>query len=97
MSAQAFLAALAALFIVDAACTAFILKRGGVELNRLLARLMDRVGVQEALAMSKAAAFAVVAWGVAEISQAWRAAILAAYVLVVLWNLVQVYQLRRQR
>lgn len=99
---QVFLfAALLALSALDAWTTVQILRRGGVEQNGLVARLMQSQGVQAALGIVKGLFFAAV---LAALGSGWvagpaatQALILAdiAFAVIVVHNLVHLRRARR--
>lgn len=96
-----FLGVLAVLLALDALSTVYALTRfrsgpvRAVERNGPLAWLMGAVGVRAALVLVKVACFVLAVLLIAEISTAWRWAIVAVYVAVVINNAVQIYRLRR--
>jgi hypothetical protein len=92
-----FLLALIVLFVLDAATTVYILKRGGEELNGPLAWLMGEIGVKEALIVVKVVAFGAIAYVAEGVPNGVRIAILGGYVLLVGWNLYQVFELKREQ
>ena len=85
MNTQIFLALLLVLSAIDAALTIAIIKRGGRELNPVLAKLMGKVGVEWALLIVKLAGVGVV-WALGPIPTGAQYVLLAAYALVCLWN-----------
>lgn len=95
MATNLFLLLLAVLFAADAWSTYYILKRGGRELNKPLAWLMGRIGVQQALGVTKVAAFLLVAYYVEQVTPNLQIALLALYVAVVANNLKHVVRIRR--
>lgn len=72
--------------IIDYELTTGIIRRGGVELNPLLRRLMERMGVQPALISAKLIA-AGMGWILAYHGEAFALAVLCAiYAGVCAWN-----------
>lgn len=95
MSAEFFVGLLILLFFADAVTTDYIIRRGGVELNPVLAWLMDRLGRRQALLFVKAAALAVIVALLPWLTDPWRIAIVAMYVAIVGWNLFTIHKLKR--
>ena len=82
----ALFALLCVLQVADVALTVAILRRGGRELNPLLARLMKAVGELPALVLVKAAMLGVVLFFYAAIPEGLLAAACAVYVYVCFLN-----------
>lgn len=88
LAAHNFLALLVLLFAFDALTTFGIIKRG--------AWMMDRIGAQAALFAVKVGVFGIIASVTPQLAHTWRLAILAAYVLLVLWNLSVIARMKRR-
>lgn len=74
---------LVALNVLDAAMTALILQRGGVELNPLMRSLMVKVGTIPALVAVKVAMLTLIYWlNLGE----WLWLLVAAYAGICAWN-----------
>lgn len=88
-----FLATLALLQLLDLATTLAVLRAGGREVNPVMARVMAALGTVPALLLTKAAVVAAAwHWPMPEPAQ-WL--LLAAYVAVVLNNLIVHRKLRK--
>lgn len=87
---KALLIAFALLQLADAYTTSRILKAGGVETNKLMRRLMEQIGVTEALVLTKTLAIVIVvmAFAAGHLPVWVLAALCAFYVLVVLNNVL---------
>jgi len=79
------------LYVVDGWTTYQLRKRGGRELNPVLAALIARIGPYAALMIAKGAAVAALLWAAADMSPGWWALIAAGYAGVVSRNLYLLY------
>lgn len=80
-----FLLVLAALFLLDAVSTTYLLNRGYTEKNPLLSWAMKEIGRDEALALFKVVAFVAIA-SLAELHYSLQIFALSISCIVVAWN-----------
>ena len=93
MNSTILLAILAALQILDWITTATIIRGGGRELNPVICVLIKTLGLHQALALK-----CVIAIGLATLLLPHPQILLglvAAYVVVIVWNLYQLYKQRQ--
>ena len=94
MTPERWLAAFAAVNILDAALTLWALKLGGTEGNPLLGALMRRVHPALVLAATKGAYIVAVGAFLPAVAP-WVPWLVAFFVAVCIWNAVQIYKQRR--
>lgn len=94
MTPERWLAAFAAVNVLDAALTLWALKLGGTEGNPLLGALMRRVHPALVLAATKGAYIVAVGVMLAQIAP-WMPALTAFFAAVCAWNAVQIVKQRR--
>ena len=94
MTPERWLAAFAAVNILDAALTLWALKLGGSEGNPLLGALMRRVHPALVLAVTKGAYIVLVGAWLPAVSP-WLPWMTAFFVAVCAWNVVQIGKLRK--
>ena len=94
MTPERWLAAFAAVNVLDAALTLWALKLGGSEGNPLLGALMRRVHPALVLAATKGAYIVAVGVMLAQIAP-WLPWMTAFFVAVCAWNVVQIRRLRK--
>ena len=94
MTPERWLAAFAAVNVLDAALTLYALKLGGSEGNPLLRALMRRVHPALVLAATKGAYIVLVGAWLPAVSP-WLPWMTAFFVAVCAWNVVQIRRLRK--
>ena len=94
MTPERWLAAFAAVNVLDAALTLYALKLGGSEGNPLLGALMRRVHPALVLAVTKGAYIVLVGAWLPAVSP-WLPWMTAFFVAVCAWNVVQIRRLRK--
>ena len=94
MTPERWLAAFAAVNVLDAALTLWALKLGGAEGNPLLGALMRRVHPALVLAATTGAYIVAVGVMLAQIAP-WLPWMTAFFVAVCAWNIVQIVKLRK--
>ena len=94
MTPERWLAAFAAVNIIDAALTLWALKLGGSEGNPLLGALMRRVHPALVLAATKGAYIVLVGAWLPAVAP-WLPWMTAFFVAVCAWNVVQIRRLRK--
>ena len=94
MTPERWLAAFAAVNVLDAALTLYALKLGGSEGNPLLGALMRRVHPALVLAAAKGAYIVLVGAWLPAVSP-WLPWMTAFFVAVCAWNVVQIRRLRK--
>ena len=94
MTPELWLAAFAAVNVLDAALTLYALKLGGSEGNPLLGALMRRVHPALVLATTKGAYIVLVGAWLPAVSP-WLPWVTAFFVAVCAWNAVQIRRLRK--
>ena len=94
MTPERWLAAFAAVNVLDAALTLWALKLGGAEGNPLLGALMRRVHPALVLAVTKGAYIVLVGAWLPAVSP-WLPWMTAFFVAVCAWNVVQIRRLRK--
>ena len=95
MTPERWLAAFAAVNVLDAALTLYALKLGGSEGNPLLGALMRRVHPALVLAATKGAYIVAVGAFLLPAVAPWLPWMTAFFVAVCAWNTVQIVKLRR--
>lgn len=94
MTPERWLAAFAAVNVLDAALTLYALKLGGTEGNPLLGALMRRVHPALVLAATKGAYIVLVGAWLPAVAP-WLPWMTAFFVAVCAWNVVQIMRLRK--
>ena len=94
MTPERWLAAFAAVNVLDAALTLWALKLGGAEGNPLLGALMRRVHPALVLAATKGAYIVLVGAWLPAVAP-WLPWMTAFFVAVCAWNIVQIVKLRK--
>ena len=94
MTPERWLAAFAAVNVLDAALTLYALKLGGSEGNPLLRALMRRVHPALVLAVTKGA-YIVLVGALLPAMAPWLPWMTAAFMAVCAWNVVQIGKLRK--
>jgi len=94
---QALFALVLALQLVDIATTLYVLKRGGVEANPLMRRLMEAFGSPEAALVATKFAFVVLLGALYESIPVWSFGLMAAIYVWVAYNNGKVIRAIRDR
>lgn len=78
----------AVLQVADLTTTVIAIKKGGGEGNKILASLMNKVGVLPALLVVKTLLVAIVYLVVAYVSHPWAEALISAFIALYVWVVV---------